>query len=266
MTRLALVPDTQHQPAPEPGAGRPRVTWPWLAAFAVVAAVGIVLHSPLLSVSRIEVVGAVESSAVSRVADSGVGEGALLLWVDTDAVRRAVEADPWVAAVSVERVWPNRLIVEVVERHPVAWIEGASGWMRVADDGAVIDIADRPSPDLVHVSVGVPDRAPGATPSGALWLEIVGMARVLSAAPEIPLGLIIEQRGAEVWTAVSTLEVRFGHPIDLADKARALVAMLGESHVPGSRIDITSPQRPAVLLPGDMVPEDDEDPEADVEG
>lgn len=234
----------------DPGdAPRARLSWVAVSVFVGVTAVAILLHSPLVAVSRIEVVGAVESDAAARVAATGVGEGALLLWVDTESVRRAVVADPWVARVTVDRVWPNRLVVEVVEREPVVWIEGVNGWMRVATDGVVIDRSDRPTPPLVQMLVAMPDRAPGERPSDPMWGELVAMARVLT--DGIGVGVRVEMRGSELWSVVSGFEVRFGHPIDLADKARALVAILGQSVAPGSRIDLISPQRPAVVPPGE---------------
>jgi cell division protein FtsQ len=223
------------------------VSWRWVLAISLLAGVAILLHSPLLSVKHIEVLGVVQSRAAGRIVESGVGEGAILLWVDTERVARAVAADPWVAAVRVDREWPDRLIVEVIEREPVAWIQGRAGWMRVAADGVVIDTAQRPTPDLIQLAVAAIDRAPGAAVDDEAWLDLVAMARVLTEA--IGPGIRIEAVGPELWGRLPGHEVRFGHPIDLEDKARALVALLGEGIQVGSRIDVTSPSRPAVVPP-----------------
>lgn len=243
--------------APFAGGGdAPRpVPWTWVIVFAVVATMGILLHSPLLALSRIEVIGAVRSDAVSRIAEAGVGEGALLLWVDTGHVENAVAEDPWVLRVSAERVWPNRLVVEVVEREPAVWIEGVSGWMMVSADGVVLDLASRPTPDLVRAAVPFPDRPKGHRPNDPTWDGIVAMAVILDSARYMEA--LLEMRGTEMWTHISGFEVRFGHPNDLADKARALVALLEEDLPPGSRIDVSSPQRPAVVPA---------DPQEEVEG
>ena len=61
-----------------------------------------------------------------------------------------------------------------------------------------------------------------------------------------------------MWAEVGGHPVRFGHPIDLADKGRALAALLEEDLPEGATIDVVSPRRPAVVpLPN---------PGAEVEG
>lgn len=229
---------------PVPGTAGRR-WWPWMAIVVILAGTGLLAHSPWLSVSEIEVVGSVRSDAEGRIAHSGVGEGALLLWVDTGAVERAVLADPWVRDVRVVKVWPDRLVVEVAERRPVVWIEGVLGWMLVASDGTVVDRSAEPRAGLLRASVALPDVQPGTRPLDPGWHEIVEMALVV----EDALGgtMVLEMRGAEMWTEVFGHPVRLGHPIDLADKARTLLAMIGQQLPARATIDLTSPSRPALI-------------------
>ena len=142
-----------------------RRLWPWVAGALVVAA-GLVLHSPWLSVGEIDIVGADRADAAARVASTGVGPGAILIWVDTGEVAAAVSADPWVADVRVERVWPDRLVVEVAEREPALWIEGLEGWMLVASDGAVVERASEPGPGILRAAVPATSRS---SPPGESW-------------------------------------------------------------------------------------------------
>jgi hypothetical protein len=220
--------------------------WRWLALVLLLAAGALFAHSPYVSVSEIEVVGAVRSDTRALIDGAGVGEGALLLWVDTGALERAVLADPWVFDARITKVWPDRLVVEVLERRPVAWIEGVLGWMLVGEDGSVVDRARRPRQGLLRASIAFPDQDPGVRPVDPAWHEIVGMALVLEDA--IGGTLVLEMRGAEMWTEALSHQVRLGHPIDLADKARTLLAMLGAELPQGAAIDLTSPSRPALIL------------------
>ncbi len=41
--------------------------------------------------------------------------------IDVDAIKKRVEEMPWVKQVSVQRVWPDTLVIEVVEHTPIAY-------------------------------------------------------------------------------------------------------------------------------------------------
>jgi cell division protein FtsQ len=213
------------------------------------SAVGItaLLHSPVFAVESIEITGAFRSDAVERVAATGIGEGALLLYVDTDAIADAVLDDPWVLDARVGRIWPDVVTVEVLERDPLMWIEGLTGWMLVARDGTVVERSAAPSRGLMQAAVAFPDRSPGEVPIDPAWSELVEMALVL--ADDIGGTLRLELRGPELWTVAFGHEVRIGHPIDLADKGRTMRALLAGDVPDGAIIDVTSPIRPAIVPP-----------------
>ncbi len=117
---------------------RPR-RWPLIVMILLaVGAVGV-MHSPLMAVDTVEVVGATRSEVRQIVDATGVGPGALLLWINAGAIEEAAASDPWVADVRVDRIWPNRVVVEVIEHQAVAWIEGVQGWMLVSRDGTVLE-------------------------------------------------------------------------------------------------------------------------------
>ncbi|NOT42088.1 MAG: cell division protein FtsQ/DivIB [Alphaproteobacteria bacterium] len=67
----------------------------------------------------------------------GIKRGDLMFYVDVDEARARIEALPWVKSAEVRRVWPDRIVVRIVERTPVAV------WQK---DGAktVIDIDGHP--------------------------------------------------------------------------------------------------------------------------
>jgi hypothetical protein len=155
-----------------------------------------------------------------------------------------VAQDPWVADVRVDRVWPDRLVVEVLERQPVAWMEGTTTWMLVASDGTVLESAAEPGGGYLKAVLAFPDLEPGAQPADATWHEIVALAITLRG--DIGGAMTVELIGSELWTESFGHPVRLGYPIDLADKGRTLRVLLQESLPPGATIDVTSPTRPAV--------------------
>ena len=94
-----------------------------------------------------------------------------------------------------------------------------------------------------------------------MWEEVVALARVLG---DSARSMRLELRGAEMWTTVGGLPVRLGQPMGLEAKGRALLVILAENLPEGTVIDLTSPQRPAVVPPKEEP--DDGTPEPEVEG
>jgi hypothetical protein len=241
-----------------------RRVWPWLIAGAVLIAGAAtwLLHSPWLSVKRIEILGAQRADVAARLADTGVGPGAIMIWVDTGVIEDAVLADPWVRDVRVDRVFPDLLVVEVLERSPAVWIEGTASWMLVAGDGTVLAVADDPDASVLRAYLVAPDRFPGDRPEEPAWQEVVGMTAVLDPALAGEARLFLE--GTELWLDVPGHRVRLGAPVDLADKVLVLQRLLEDEALPfGAVIDLVAPRRPAVVPTGTTGPPD---PEVEGEG
>jgi cell division protein FtsQ len=82
-----------------------------------------------------------------------------VLRIPLDARRSQLEQIPWVESVSVQRILPNRLRVEVTERTPVAFA-------RIGNELALIDahgvILDRPQSEDMHFPIvtGVSEEVP----------------------------------------------------------------------------------------------------------
>ncbi len=93
---------------------------------AVAAAIVWVAQRPRFDFRRIEVVGELRhvSRAAVRAAIAGRLTGNFFTMRLTDS-RAAFETIPWVASASVRRVWPDRLVVHVVERRALGvWSDG----------------------------------------------------------------------------------------------------------------------------------------------
>lgn len=109
------------------------------AILAVVLVAGIVTlyflrNSSLTQIRAIDAEASEHVSAEDIAKLAEVGEGTTLLNVDLDAVAQNIMKNPWVAAVDVERVLPDKLYICVYEREiesmvlmstgPIAWYLG----------------------------------------------------------------------------------------------------------------------------------------------
>lgn len=133
---------------------RPRLRW--LLAAALVVAVAIVLPTFLAAPSGPVVRGViVRVPPASRVSARAVRAAAVpaarggLLEVNLDAVRKRVEALPWVKQAEVRRVWPDALAIGVTPEQPVArWgkdsLMDASGGIFTPSTGDLSKFTDLP--------------------------------------------------------------------------------------------------------------------------
>ena len=129
-----------------------------------VTAVSVAYYTPLFAARHVRVEGAVHTSASQVVRVAGLAGHPPLLAVNGGGDAARLEALPWVATASVERRWPDSVVVRVVERAPVAAMARPAGsqaaWALVDGTGRVLDWTETAPPGLVQLyapaSVGRP--------------------------------------------------------------------------------------------------------------
>ena len=111
-----------------------------LAAAALSAALSLCLWqawrwataSPVFALREIHFTGLVRASEAELVRKSGLSPGDNLFRADLPRAARALEAQPWVAAVRIERRLPGALEITVEEHRPAALVQ--AGALYVLDD------------------------------------------------------------------------------------------------------------------------------------
>ncbi|HEX6497589.1 MAG TPA: FtsQ-type POTRA domain-containing protein [Micromonosporaceae bacterium] len=217
---------------------RIRAAAPWLSA-AVVVAIGavagwLVLNTSLLGVDRITVEGAHLVSADQVRQAAAVPLGTPLARVDADAVRRRlVAALPPVRSAHVRRGWPSTLVVQVIERTPVAVVPHGRGFLLVDADGVgYLAVPSRPGGlPLVRVAHPAPDDATtraALTVLGALTPKLRDGLGALVA--DAPTRIRLEMADGRV--------VVWGDATENAAKARVATSLLAR---PGTTIDVSAP-------------------------
>lgn len=234
-------------------AGPPRSRWHWgwtiaLTGLLLAGAAAVALHSPWFKLQHIEIVGAERADVAGRVAHAGIGPGAFMIWLRPGEIEEAVAADPWVREVRVERILPNRLVVEVLEHIPAAWVGGGSAWMLVSRTGVVVAVAEAPGEGLLRARVPYAAAEPGDRPFGEEWTELVGLSLALS--PVLAAEAWVTSEGGELWIEAQGFRARLGPAVDLADKGRAFEALLASDLPTGAVINLVAPTRPALSVPG----------------
>jgi cell division protein FtsQ len=220
---------------------RRRLTGPLLVLAAVVTLVAVawgLLTSPLFAVRTITVKGTSRLTTGQVLAAAAIHRGSPLVRVDVSAVRRRVARLPAVAAVSVRRSWPHGVVIDVVERQPVAVVVGGGRDVLVDRGGVGFAAVAQPPPGLVPVytpsavsSRGAP-AAPDARAAVAVLQSLPPTVRreVVGLQAPTAAGVVVELQDAR--------QIIWGAPTDTARKLAA-VRLLWRR---GARvIDVTTP-------------------------
>ena len=218
-----------------------------LAVFLVLAACIGLYNSSLFAVRTVEVVGVTHVSADTVRALARVPKDATLIRFPADAVAQRVSADPWIASVSVSRVFPSGMRIRVVERVPVAIVDaGARMWL-IDGTGAAIATPTVEASGTVPIINDVPGldlKAGRRTTSEPLLNAIAvlnGISRTLAATVLSVSAPTIDG------TALSTadhVEIVFGEAVDLTTKDALARRILTEQKGKVVSIDVRITDRP----------------------
>ena len=98
-------------------------------------------HSPRFSIAITEINGLqhVSQNQVLVKISELARPGRNLVGLDLDRLRRNLELIPWVKTVVVRRVLPDKLIVDIEEREPVAFARVAQGTLLIDEEGTLLE-------------------------------------------------------------------------------------------------------------------------------
>jgi cell division protein FtsQ len=194
----------------------------WRRAGAVV--LGLVLlggsmwflsRTALFDIDQLRVTGVSRLGVDEVLASSGLQPGDPLISIDSDAVSRRLEQQPWILSASVSQSIDGNVTIAVVERVAVGWTDDDSG------ASTLLDVT------------GVPLGPPG--PGDVSLPRIDGVSEdTLALAAILPPG--VRSRSASVVGTDGRLQLRlrpqgtveFGPPTDLDAKVAALVTVMGQ--------------------------------------
>jgi len=223
-----------------------------LAMFGLVAMAmwWVVDRSPLLDVDAVAVEGVGQTSVETVVAASGVVEGQPLVEVDTDTVKAAVAALPWVDEVTADRGLNGTVKVGVTERVPVASLPGIDGWLLVDPEGRVLERTTAPDPSLVLIEGPAWQAAPGAW-IGESALPAIEVASLLPAGLRHKVASVRPLAGGEAGHVELQLfggaTVLLGDTLELDDKFLSALTMVVRANLDCvDQVDVRAPAVPVL--------------------
>jgi cell division protein FtsQ len=189
-----------------------------------------------LGVRVVTVSGAAHMSERKILAIAGVDDEKSLPFFDVAQARARLEADPLIKQASVRKLYPNQIMIEIVERTPYAVWQKDGDVRAIAADGAPIDeVGDGRYDDLPFV-VGE-----GANGRVREFVALLGAMDELK--PRVEAGVLIDQRrwnlrlksGIDVKLPESNPEAAIAELLTLQRQSRILEkdALALDFRVPG---------------------------------
>ncbi|HWI22021.1 MAG TPA: FtsQ-type POTRA domain-containing protein [Baekduia sp.] len=223
--------------------GLKRLAWVCALTLLVVVGGAWFRDSSLVAVKHVTVNGATGQEAKSiRAALESAAADMTTLHLRQDELRTAVEPYPSVAAISVERHFPNSVTISVTSRQAVAALVVDEARRPVAADGVIL---------RGDAAAGLPIVAMRALPTGPRVTNPRGLQvlAILGAAPK-PLLAKVKELGYTADGIVVRLtkgpELRFGSATRPNAKWLAISRVLADpSSAHASYIDVHLPERPA---------------------
>jgi hypothetical protein len=202
--------------------------------------------SSLFEVQRLEVQGAPPALAREVEAAMAGAVGSSLLALDARKIEATVRALPSIAGVSVDRAFPNTLVVKVAAKRPVAVVRrGHSAWLVTGSGEVIREIevgSERAFPRLwltrdIAVIVG-----------GTLPANLTVATRALAGAQEVRLPWrvkAVRSAGGQLTLVLRRgPELRLGAPVELLLKLTVAARVFPLLEDGTLYLDVSVPERP----------------------
>jgi cell division septal protein FtsQ len=157
---------------------RRSIVWVVISGGVLIASAITALYTPwlgILDVRQIVISGNRYAKAADLATLSGIRRGQTLLSVSTRQVERRLMTHPWVKHATVHREGPHAIRLVVEERSVVAWSEHPEDGTAVffGEGGVVVDVSERPLPQLKVIAPPVTGWRAGDTVTDPLLVDLI---------------------------------------------------------------------------------------------
>ena len=228
-----------------------RILWVFIVAIVGATAYGAytVITLPALRVQSVDVQIdglAVNKSAVLQAAKIDRTRNTWLL--DTKAMKRRIEAIPYVDAANVRRIPPARLAITVTEREPAACVRSGSRLVTIDREQRVLQDGCAGASALQIVLRDAALGAPGSVANPPALAQLLADGRVLRDAGVDTRSIGQDSYGQLVAIDTRGIQLLLGSDADIAVKAKLVAPVLSAAGRTRSirAVDLRAPATPTV--------------------
>lgn len=126
-----------------------------VGVFLICLALFFISGLSIFQIQTITVRGAEALSTEKVLYLSGIEAGDNLFWCNTREAKKQLRNNPFVENVSIRRLLPNTIVIQITEREPVGYIVTSDGYVQVDKDGRLLAIQQTLSNYKLPVISGV---------------------------------------------------------------------------------------------------------------
>ncbi|MCL2619738.1 MAG: FtsQ-type POTRA domain-containing protein [Defluviitaleaceae bacterium] len=225
-----------------------RLSFRFIATVAVLilAALGVLL-SPLFRVDQIYIEGnqIVTGLEITRNIHTELSVGTNIFAFNASRVAGWIEAMPYVQTASVERQFPRRVVIGVVERQPAVNVRLiVGGYVLVDPTGMVLETVSLPKPELPKVvGMTVESFMAGRYLEAESLAEMLHLTSIFAIYDFVP-NLMEFQDPREIIIHKDNFEIEFGGLYQAERKTRYIIGILESTPVDRGFLNISNPSHP----------------------
>lgn len=234
--------------------GRWKIALVLVALVAVLLGVGgaVLYNSDVLAVEQVSVSGVNHLSTEELTELAAIPEGSTLLNIDANGISSRLTSNPWVESVTVDRIPPHGINLNITERAISAVVEvtvddskNTERWVLAADGMWLMEIPDRDSeegkalPEQVYQDVDsaleITDIPYGSKPEAGTFCNNANIENALAIIDGMTTELADQVKSVSAASSDSTtltldngVEIAFGDDRDIRDKERVCLELLSK--------------------------------------
>lgn len=238
----------------KPRRRRPKL-WPWLLFLGIfILLVGVLLlYIPVFTLQEIRVVGNEKLTKDDLICLSSLEMGTNLLHIKTQQLKEWIKVSPWVKEVSVRKIFPDKLSLEIRERTPYFLLPYYTSFLFVAEDGTILgpapgDLREVTLPILTGIKIEDP-ALPGQSLYCQGWDSLID---VLESIPsDFPLVIVEVNLSGDKELVLYTsegIQILLGQAVDVSRKLALIEGVCREVNGPLQTINVRNGKRAHVAL------------------
>lgn len=223
-----------------------------LIVVAILAVVGLLYNSKFFNIKEIEVKGNKNITDQYVIDRSGIKREDTLFSLPSSKIINRIKKISWVYSVMVFKDWPDTVVIDILEKKPIAFIQLDNGSYLIDRKGFIIDrlrlksVGKLPKIDQLpinKVKIGqvIDNRSFNNALKAYLALSPNLRAKVTN---------ITARSVNELYFIIQGIEIIYGKAEKIRIKNRFIETMLKAKHEKISAIDVRIPEKPAVRILG----------------